>query len=117
MFECTEVVEKPWGRELILINNGEYVVKQIEVTAGHALSLQYHEKKRETMFLLSGEMEMTLGDKTWVVKKGEYVDIETKAVHRVKAVTDIVILEVSTCYLDDVVRLKDDYGREGTSEA
>ena len=67
------------------------------------------------MFLLKGRMELTLGDELMTMKEGEFVDIPPDTVHRVKALTDVVILEASTPQLDDVVRLSDDYGREGTS--
>ena len=92
-------------------------MKQIEVNSGHALSLQYHERKHETMFLISGKMELTLGDELRTMKRGEFVDIPPGTIHRVRALTDVTILETSTPFLDDVVRLSDDYGREGTSTA
>jgi mannose-6-phosphate isomerase len=114
-----KIVNKPWGHELIWAHSDRYVGKILHITAGHALSLQYHERKDETIHLLSGEMR-------YLVKiDGELRDVELKAgesfrnvpgtVHQMIAVTDCDVLEVSTPDLDDVVRLEDRYGRQGTS--
>lgn len=114
-------VEKPWGHEIIWAHTSEYVGKILHVRAGHALSVQYHEVKDETVYLLSGEM------KYWVkldpsgeleeqrLRPGDAYRITPGTVHFMEAVTDCDVLEASTPHLDDVVRLNDRYGRAGTS--
>ena len=121
----TEVrrVSKPWGHEIIWAANDLYVGKILHVTAGHALSVQYHERKDETVYLLSGEMKYwvqlpgteTLEDMRLVT--GDAFRIVPGTIHYIEAVTDCDILEASTPHLDDIVRIKDRYGREGTSAA
>lgn len=112
-------VPKPWGHETIWAHTDRYVGKILHITAGHSLSVQYHNVKDETIYLLSGTM------KYWVDIDGELRDVQLKqgdafritprTVHYMEAVTDCDVLEASTPELDDVVRLKDKYGREGTS--
>lgn len=112
-------VQKPWGHETIWAHTELYVGKVLHIKAGHALSLQYHNLKDETIHLLSGRM-------IYRVKQGDtLVDLPLEAgqsfrntpgtVHQMEAVTDCDVLEASTPHLDDVVRLTDRYGREGTS--
>lgn len=113
-------VEKPWGHEVIWASTPLYVGKVLHIKAGQALSVQYHEKKDETIYLLSGEMIYRVGDvggelKEISLKTGESFRNEPRMVHQMEAVTDCDVLEASTPHLDDVVRLKDRYGREGTS--
>jgi mannose-6-phosphate isomerase-like protein (cupin superfamily) len=95
------------------------VGKVLHINAGHALSVQYHNRKDETVYLLSGEMKywVKLGDELEDVplKEGDAFRITPGTVHYMEAITDCDILEASTPELDDVVRLKDRYGREGTS--
>lgn len=109
-------VEKPWGYELHWAKTDRYVGKIIHVAAGHALSLQYHNQKDETILLWSGRLrfETRQGDsiKAWDMKPGERVHIPPKTIHRMTALEDSDIFEVSTPELDDVVRLEDRYGRE-----
>lgn len=117
-------VEKPWGHEVIWAHTPLYVGKILHIEAGQALSVQYHEQKDETIFLLSGEMIYRVGDgsdsagganlKEISLKAGESFRNEPGTVHQMEAVTDCDVLEASTPHLDDVVRLKDRYGREGT---
>jgi mannose-6-phosphate isomerase-like protein (cupin superfamily) len=109
-------VEKPWGHELIWAETDRYVGKVLHVRAGHALSLQYHERKDETIHLLTGTMRFWIGPSLEAldeatVSAGESVRITPGTVHRMEAVTDVDILEASTPELDDVVRLEDRYGR------
>jgi mannose-6-phosphate isomerase len=109
-------VEKPWGHELIWAETERYVGKVLHVKAGHALSLQYHERKDETIHLLRGTMRFVVGpspDSLSVVELGEGQSFRVTpgTVHRMEAVTDVDILEASTADLDDVVRLDDRYGR------
>ena len=114
-------VPKPWGHEIIWAHTDRYVGKILHVKAGEKLSIQYHERKDETVYLLSGEMkywvqlpgETELRDQKLVA--GQSFRITPLTVHAIEAVTDIDVLEASTPELDDVVRLKDRYGREGTS--
>ena len=118
MSELTKV-EKPWGYELHWAKTDRYVGKLIHVNAGHALSLQYHNQKDETIFLWAGRMlfEIQEGEDqaalvTREMQPGEAVHVTPKTVHRMTAITDCDIFEVSTPELHDVVRLEDRYGRK-----
>ena len=109
-------VEKPWGYELIWAETDEYVGKLLHIQAGEALSLQYHERKDETIHLLSGEMLFSAGSSASELedinlRTGESFHVSTGTVHRMIAITDCDVLEASTPHLDDVVRLEDRYGR------
>ena len=112
-------VPKPWGHETIWAHTDKYVGKILHIKAGHALSVQYHNHKDETIHLLSGELiyRVKLGQELEDVtlKRGESFRITPNTVHQMEAVTDCEILEASTSELDDVVRIQDRYGREGTS--
>lgn len=116
MKETPRRVEKPWGYELIWAHTPEYVGKILHVNASEALSLQYHEVKDETIFLLSGEMKFWAGPsmdelETVELMAGEAFRVRPGTIHRMQAVTDCDILEASTPHLEDVVRLEDRYGR------
>jgi mannose-6-phosphate isomerase-like protein (cupin superfamily) len=117
----TRRVEKPWGYELIWAHTDVYVGKVLFVKAGESLSLQYHDEKDESWLIQSGRARIELGrvtDETFaeeVVGPGAAFHYVPGTVHRVTAVEDTTILEVSTPQLEDVVRLADSYGREGTS--
>lgn len=109
-------VEKPWGYELIWAQTEEYVGKMLFVKSGHSLSLQFHEQKEETIFLESGSCEIQYGPSETELKSvslapGESFHIPPKLIHRFIAKEDCRIFEVSTNFLEDVVRLKDAYGR------
>lgn len=106
-----KIVDKPWGREVWYAHNDRYAGKILEVSAGHILSLQKHEVKHETLYLQSGRMTFELGGEAFEWRPGEAVTIPPDTVHRMEALEDSVILEVSTPELDDVVRLEDRYGR------
>jgi mannose-6-phosphate isomerase len=112
-------VEKPWGYELRWAQTDRYVGKVIHVDAGHALSLQYHEIKDETILLWKGRLSFEIGSGADRVERemvpGDSVHITPGTVHRMTALEDSDIFEVSTPELDDVVRLEDRYGREGTN--
>ena len=112
-------VKKPWGHETIWAHTDRYVGKVLHIKAGHALSVQYHNRKDETIHLLTGEMiyRVKEGDELRDIrlKPGESFRNEPGTVHQMEAVTDCDVLEASTPDLDDVVRLSDRYGREGTS--
>ena len=113
-------VEKPWGWELVWAETDAYVGKLLFVRAGEALSLQYHEVKDESWLVHEGRAVLELGavgeeaDPVEIVP-GDAFHFPPGTVHRVTALEDTLILEVSTTELDDVVRLEDRYGREGTS--
>jgi quercetin dioxygenase-like cupin family protein len=115
-------VNKPWGHEEIWAECAAYVGKLLVIRAGHRLSLQHHEIKEETIRLNSGRMELELENdagelELHVVLPGEAYHIYPGKKHRMKAVEDCEVLEVSTPHLKDVVRHSDYYGREGTSES
>ena len=135
------VVPKPWGYEKIWAHTDRYVGKILHINAGHALSVQYHNQKDETVYLLAGELKYWVQrpeasgqgpegtekgmDASAVTRHPSLVDVRLAAgeafritpgtIHYMEAVSDCDVLEVSTPELDDVVRLKDRYGREGTS--
>lgn len=114
-------VPKPWGHETIWAHTDRYVGKILHITAGQALSVQYHERKDETVFLLQGEMNYWVqlpGDtelRDQRLTAGQSFRITPGTIHYMEAITDCDVLEASTPELDDVVRIKDRYGREGTS--
>ncbi|MDA8146745.1 MAG: cupin domain-containing protein [Thermaerobacter sp.] len=107
------VVPKPWGREVWWAQTDRYVGKIIEVRRGESLSLQYHRVKLETMYFQSGEAELVLGDETRRVGPGDAVTIPPGTRHRLTALSDLTLFEVSTPEVEDVVRLEDRYGRVG----
>lgn len=117
------IVHKPWGHETIWAHTDRYVGKVLHIKAGQALSVQYHEVKDETIYLLRGEIRYCVklegSDQLQDVrlKEGEAFRNLPGTVHSMEAVTDCDVLEASTPHLDDVVRVKDRYGREGTSAA
>lgn len=115
-------VEKPWGGEEVFAETAKYVGKILSVRAGHALSLQYHEMKDETMRVLDGSCELHIGREPGaqaldvrVLGPGDACRIAPGVLHRLVALTDVRLVEVSTPELGDVVRLEDRYGRSGTS--
>ena len=115
-------VEKPWGHELIFAVTDDYAGKLLVIKAGESLSLQFHKVKDESWYLLEGRIELELGAPgegvlaSEVVGAGSSFRFPPGTVHRVRALEEATILEVSTPQLDDVVRLEDAYGREGTTE-
>jgi mannose-6-phosphate isomerase len=111
-----ERTEKPWGYELLWAQTPQYVGKILFVKAGEALSLQYHEQKEETMYLESGDCIIQSGKTKEALtdrhlKPGDTFHIPPLTIHRLTAITDCRIFEVSTNFLQDVVRLNDRYGR------
>jgi mannose-6-phosphate isomerase len=116
--------DKPWGHEMIFAGlDGKYVGKIIHVTAGDALSLQYHREKDETSIVLSGTALVEHGPSADALVSqhlgpGDTIHLPPGAVHRITAVTDLTFAEVSTAqpgWREDVVRLEDKYGRTGTT--
>ena len=110
-FVQPKIVDKPWGREVWYAHEDRYAGKVLEVTEGHALSLQKHEKKQETMYLQKGRLRFHLNGEDYEMGVGECLTIRPGDVHRMEALEDSVLLEVSTPELDDVIRLEDRYGR------
>ena len=114
------IVPKPWGREVIFAENERYAGKILHIEAGHRLSLQYHERKDETIYVLEGEMQLLVdidGEmRELTLKAGEAHRIKPGVRHRMRAESRVTIVEVSSPELDDVVRLEDAYGRAGTTE-
>jgi mannose-6-phosphate isomerase len=113
-------VDKPWGHELIWAQTDAYVGKVLVIEAGKRLSLQRHEVKDESIFVLSGRLRLHLEDDAGVVQVeelgvGAHRHVATGRIHRYEAVERTELMEVSTPELDDVIRLEDDFGREGTS--
>jgi quercetin dioxygenase-like cupin family protein len=121
-----KIVEKPWGREIWFADQAAYAGKVLEVKKGCRLSLQYHERKTETLYLLSGKVLLTFralaagespsaslvsaaDQRVWL--PGQTVHIPVRTIHRFEALEDSVLLEVSTPDLTDVVRLQDDFSR------
>jgi mannose-6-phosphate isomerase len=115
-------VPKPWGHETIWAQSERYVGKILHINAGYELSVQYHNRKDETVHLLSGDIVYRVqreGDDILDdvrLKVGESFRITPGTIHQMIALTDCDVLEVSTPEIDDVVRLSDKYGREGTTE-
>lgn len=116
------VVEKPWGRETIFAETDHYVGKILFIVQGQRLSMHYHERKGETMYVLRGHVRMTIGPASEGnalhevdLASGETIDLPPGTVHRLAALEDTEIVEVSTPELDDLIRLRDDYGRAGSA--
>ena len=118
----TRRVDKPWGHELIWALSEAYCGKVLFVRKGESLSLQFHREKDESWYVQSGRAELQVGAvgdavlHVEVLAAGAALRFRPGTVHRVKALEDTTILEVSTPQIDDVVRLEDAYGREGTTE-
>ena len=113
-------VEKPWGHELIWAHTDRYVGKIIVIEAGKRLSLQRHVVKDESIYVVSGHLRLTLEDETGTIgvvdlEAGDHRHEPTGRIHRFEAIERTELLEISTPELDDVIRLEDDFGREGTS--
>jgi mannose-6-phosphate isomerase-like protein (cupin superfamily) len=118
-------VEKPWGYEIVFAENERYAGKILHLDAGHALSLQYHERKDETLYVLKGEVTLLVDADADAEKDGNLTEVTLAAGdsyrirpgvrHRMSASAPCDLVEVSSPELDDVVRLEDRYGREGTT--
>jgi mannose-6-phosphate isomerase len=113
-------VEKPWGHELIWAHTERYVGKILVIETGKRLSLQHHEQKDEWIHVVSGRLLLTLANEAGVLETrelgpGEGSHVPVMRVHRYEALETCMLIEVSTPELHDVVRLEDDFGREGTS--
>jgi quercetin dioxygenase-like cupin family protein len=116
----TRRVDKPWGHELIWAHTDRYVGKVLVIDAGKRLSLQRHLVKDESIYVASGRLRLYLEDDAGTVQveelaAGDHRHVPTGRIHRYEAIERTELMEVSTPELDDVVRLEDDFGREGTS--
>ena len=110
------IIEKPWGKEEIIEINDRYMMKKLTMWKGHRCSLQYHNIKRETIYVLSGQLRIYSGPsqeqlESRVFGPGETITLTPGVIHRMEAAEDSVYLEASTPEMDDVVRLVDDYQR------
>ncbi|HEX2152704.1 MAG TPA: cupin domain-containing protein [Acidimicrobiia bacterium] len=120
MTNSSRHVSKPWGSEEIWAETDQYVGKVIRINGGQRLSLQVHEEKDESILIVKGKLRLHSGADedsvtTRILDQGDSAHIPPGLVHRFEAVVDTELIEVSTPQLMDVVRLDDDYGREGTN--
>jgi mannose-6-phosphate isomerase-like protein (cupin superfamily) len=113
-------VNKPWGHEIIWAETDRYVGKALHIVAGQSLSRQYHRKKDETFLVQTGEMNLEIGQGSdrQIIRMGptDTFHCAPMTVHRMVAITNVEVIEVSTPEIEDVVRIEDAYGREGKSE-
>lgn len=113
------LISKPWGKEEILEINDNYMLKKITMWKDNRCSLQYHNYKKETIYILIGKLRIYCGSKkdnleSRVFEPHESITIPSKLIHRMEAIEDSVYLEASTPELNDVVRLEDSYNRVST---
>ena len=111
-----EIINKPWGKEEDLEINDKYMLKKLTMFAGKKCSLQYHNQKKETIYILSGKLRIYKGEnekelESKIYLKGETITLDPGQIHRMEGVEDSVYLEASTPEMDDVVRILDDYNR------
>lgn len=109
-------IYKPWGYEIWFEVNDDYVVKELFMKEGHSCSLQYHDYKHESFYLMSGILKLTVGDSVdqltdIILKPGDFYVLPPKKIHRAEGITDAIYIECSTNHLDDVIRIEDKYGR------
>jgi mannose-6-phosphate isomerase len=110
-------IEKPWGSEEVIEINEKYMVKKLTMKKNHRCSLQYHDFKKETIYVLSGDLKILIGEdknnlETKVYSAGDSITINPGIIHRMEGVTDSVYIEASTPEMEDVIRLNDDYNRD-----
>ncbi len=110
-------IEKPWGAEEVIEINEKYMVKKLTMKKNHRCSLQYHDFKKETIYVLSGDLKILIGEdknnlETKVYTAGDSITINPGIIHRMEGVTDSVYIEASTPEMEDVIRLSDDYKRD-----
>ncbi len=117
-FEKPIIKLKPWGREIWFAHTDKYAGKILEIKKGHRYSLQYHEKKEETQYILKGKAKFTYGTdleslQEKILNPGDKMDVRPYTIHRLEAIEDTEVFEVSSPELTDVVKIEDDYGRKG----
>jgi mannose-6-phosphate isomerase len=111
-----KIVDKPWGKEELLEINDHYMVKKLTMWKGHRCSLQYHKQKKETVYIISGQLKIYSGpsENKLTVKiygPNDIITLLPGTIHRMEGVEDCVYLEASTPQIEDVVRIQDDYNR------
>jgi len=111
-----KIIKKPWGSEVVVEINKNYLLKKLFMKKNHRCSLQFHNFKKETIYILKGKLKIIMGKnekklKSKIYEKGESVTISPKTIHRMEAITDATYLEASTPEMNDVVRIVDDYKR------
>jgi mannose-6-phosphate isomerase len=111
-----KTIEKPWGKEEVIEINDHYMVKKLTMWKGHRCSLQYHNQKKETIYVLSGQLKIHSGpsENELTVKiygPNDTITLLPRTIHRMEGVEDCVYLEASTPQMEDVVRIQDDYNR------
>ena len=111
-----KIIEKPWGKEEVTEINEHYMVKKLTMWKGHRCSLQYHNQKKETIYVLSGQLKIHSGpsENELTVKiygPNDTITLLPRTIHRMEGVEDCVYLEASTPQMEDVVRIQDDYNR------
>jgi mannose-6-phosphate isomerase-like protein (cupin superfamily) len=116
MEDKVQFIPKPWGWEKWIEVNENYVVKELFMKQGHSCSLQYHEKKHESFYVVKGKLKFLVGTDRdnlteLILNVGDYHTIEPFVIHKMEAVEDSLYLESSTNFLEDVIRLEDKYGR------
>lgn len=122
MIENQHPVEKklkPWGHEIWFAHTPQYAGKILHIKKGHRYSLQYHERKIETQYVYSGQIKFIYGTsednlQERIMNPGDKIDVHPPLIHRIEAIEDAEVFEVSTPDLDDVIKLHDDYGRTGS---
>lgn len=112
-----KIIEKPWGKEEVIEINDKYMMKRLTMLKGHRCSLQFHNYKKETIYVLSGKLNIISGtDKENLSERiytaGESITISPGVVHRMEGAEDSVYIEASTPEMEDVIRLVDDYQRD-----
>ena len=111
-----KIIKKPWGQEELIEINDKYMMKKLIMNEGHRCSTQFHNLKKETIYVLSGKLKISIGAnleslKANIYKSGDTITIPPKIIHRMEAIEDSIYLEASTPEMEDVVRLEDDYKR------
>ncbi len=109
-------IKKPWGKEEVIEINPTYMVKKLTMFKNHRCSIQYHDYKKETIYVLSGKLKIYQGFskenlESKIYLPGDFITIPPKLIHRMEGMEDSVYLEASTPEIDDVIRLEDDYSR------
>ena len=107
-----KIIEKPWGFEELIELNDKYCLKKLFMKKGNRCSLQYHEKKIETIFVIEGILHIETDKDEIILKRGDTITLNPGDIHRMSAIdVDALYLEASTPELEDVIRIEDDYGR------
>ena len=112
----SKIINKPWGKEEVLEINNRFMVEKLTMFSGHRCSIQYHQIKLETVYVLSGALKIYYGKnlnnlEQKIYYAGDYITVHPGLIHRMEAVEDSTYIECSTPEMDDVVRLSDDYNR------